>query len=826
MGNPTVLRGLPFFSLLSATVLATGALAQQPAVNLDQIRNGPADSPWDPAQWVNGNAGPSNAHFAETLSTAYRVTMTNLPTDGTEIWIALEFDIKHNDRHSLDYLTHFDRLEPHAFGHPTEVIDPRIGVPAVAGSPLLGDDMIPIPEPSSVGSPIPGQPGLSYQDLVADEGVGAVNMTGYNLNFTDITNGLQGDLMTANSSSQVVVSFIPTAPTALLAWGGHIGSRNDWGYDMDGVPRSAGGISGSPYHMRVVDWNIGNLGNQDRSLKSAAIFEPCPCEITGPTGPACPSSGALMYCGPDDGSYSWSVTGDATIVGATDEQCVSILPGTACNGSFTVILDTGCGVGGLIESCELTVPVQDLNSPSITCPSNLTIECGESTNPSNTGMANGSDDCSTATIGFSDSSAPGCGNTEVITRTWTASDDCGNSSSCDQIITVIDTTDPMITCPSNMTVECGESTSPSDTGTATTSDSCGNATVDFSDSSAPGCGNTEVITRTWTATDDCGNTASCDQIITIADNTPPTINCPTACTEIDCRVPHMFTITATDGCDSDPQISVTLDATSPEEVVLIDLGNGMYTIELLTTQACGDVTVRATATDDCGNTSDECTFQFECLDMACRLTAGGNARNKRVPGSNHWSVGGQVGAPTHVQPDACGEWTHRQHNGVDGRFTFHAGTSSAIAGTRIESVTCSDPDPCIPSGNPPSPAKDVDFTGIGSFRNIGNAGSGLFSQYVGQVSANQSLHWFEVNTEDLGEPGAGGTQNPPAAQCPPGGTPDSSGDCACPDFYRIRIYLLPEPPSATNPLIYETLDYLEGGNFQTHSPVNGGTCGG
>ena len=50
----------------------TSARPGQPAANLDQIRNGPANSPWDPANWVNGNAGPQNAHYYEGGSIRYR----------------------------------------------------------------------------------------------------------------------------------------------------------------------------------------------------------------------------------------------------------------------------------------------------------------------------------------------------------------------------------------------------------------------------------------------------------------------------------------------------------------------------------------------------------------------------------------------------------------------------------------------------------------------------------------------------------------------------------------------------------------------------------
>ncbi|MEY8867905.1 hypothetical protein AB9K24_00260, partial [Meridianimaribacter flavus] len=96
---------------------------------------------------------------------------------------------------------------------------------------------------------------------------------------------------------------------------------------------------------------------------------------------------------------------------------------------------------------------------------------------SQTGNATATDSCGSVTVTYSDSVAAGsCGNTQTITRTWTATDDCGNDVSQDQIINVIDTTDPVLTVPATTNVECGDSIDPSQTGNATATDSCGSVT--------------------------------------------------------------------------------------------------------------------------------------------------------------------------------------------------------------------------------------------------------------------------------------------------------------------------------------------------------------
>src|SRR5206468_1845338 len=60
------------------------------------------------------------------------------------------------------------------------------------------------------------------------------------------------------------------------------------------------------------------------------------------------------------------------------------------------------------------------------------------------------------TLTFADVTTPGnCPQAKDVTRTWTATDHCGNSSTASQVIHVVDTTAPAITAPPEpTTIQC------------------------------------------------------------------------------------------------------------------------------------------------------------------------------------------------------------------------------------------------------------------------------------------------------------------------------------------------------------------------------------
>src|SRR5262249_8440212 len=146
----------------------------------------------------------------------------------------------------------------------------------------------------------------------------------------------------------------------------------------------------------------------------------------------------------------------------------------------------------------------------------------------------------------------------MFDRTWSATDDCGNRSTCVQRITVRDTTPPALSVPADVVLECPADTRVEATGMAVAPDICGTVKVSYSDVVTNGCGGTKVISRTWTATDNSGNSTNAVQTISVIDTTPPTITGVPNKT-VECTAAWDFDPpTATDTCG---QVTITIVGT-------------------------------------------------------------------------------------------------------------------------------------------------------------------------------------------------------------------------------------------------------------------------
>ncbi|MCB0682320.1 MAG: HYR domain-containing protein, partial [Saprospiraceae bacterium] len=115
------------------------------------------------------------------------------------------------------------------------------------------------------------------------------------------------------------------------------------------------------------------------------------------------------------------------------------------------------------------------------------------------------------------------------TETYTVTDAAGNSASCSFTVTVNDTEDPVISCPSDITVnnEMGTCGANMEYAAPSYSDNCGSVTIALTG----GIGNSSFFpvgstTEEYTATDAAGNTASCSFTVTVNDTEDPEIACP------------------------------------------------------------------------------------------------------------------------------------------------------------------------------------------------------------------------------------------------------------------------------------------------------------
>ncbi|MBO3116302.1 gliding motility-associated C-terminal domain-containing protein, partial [Winogradskyella sp. DF17] len=247
---------------------------------------------------------------------------------------------------------------------------------------------------------------------------------------------------------------------------------------------------------------------------------------------------------------------------------------------------------GNASSTTATFTIEDISGPTFTVPADITIECDvDPTNLNITGdVTDETDNCSSGLqASYSDNATPGaCANESIITRTWTLMDECGNTSTLEQIINVVDNTIPTFTVPADITIECNlDPTDLSITGDVTDeADNCSTGLqATFQDIIVEGsCPNEYTIQRKWLLMDECENMNSYLQIITVQDTTAPIFNeslPPDISVECD-AIPEAEILTAFDNCED----------------IVVDFG------EEITAGACISdqiITRTWTAADSCGN---------------------------------------------------------------------------------------------------------------------------------------------------------------------------------------------------------------------------------
>jgi hypothetical protein len=441
-------------------------------------------------------------------------------------------------------------------------------------------------------------------------------------NFQEVNGEITGGGNLSCQTTSVTLCASTTTPGATFTWsvvpgsGGHILANNDSCIVVD---------SAGCYVLEVANPSLATCTTTDTLC---VIGTP----DTDPPTINCPSN-ATYACIEDvpDCPKSWAEFlaqgGTASDSSGIDTSSYSVncgsLVGGECGGTITRVFTISDNCGNT-ATCTQTIGVNDNIPPVVTnCPSGGDLGCNPTTIPAaDTSAFTATDNCMKLSKTWSDVVTGTCN--KMLTRTYTATDSCNNSVTCQQIFTWIDdTTDPVFTsCPPSQNLGCNPSTFPGP-GTATATDNCGTANVTAGALGAPVNTNGCVWTRTriYTATDTCGNTATCAQVFTyVIDNTPPVItSCPPS-QNLGCNpstFPGPGTATATDNCGAANVTAGPLGAP-------------------VNTNGCNWTRTRIyTATDACGNTST-CsqvftytvdtiapvfTFCPPAMDLGCNPTA-------------------------------------------------------------------------------------------------------------------------------------------------------------------------------------------------------------
>lgn len=241
---------------------------------------------------------------------------------------------------------------------------------------------------------------------------------------------------------------------------------------------------------------------------------------------------------------------------SADNAC--LIPLFLPEGDYEYTADVKSQYGWLsLASTNFTITCPPLPCLQYTCPTNKTVFCGTPWNfdpPTNI-----VDNCCTnfSVAHTTVTNATACPRT--ITRHWTIFDGCTNLAGCSQVVTLIDTNPPAMSCPPAKSVVCGSDWS---FDPPTILDDCGgtNVNVRFTTATSGEC--PLVLTRQWIADDGCGNTNTCSQTVTVWSHLPPTFACPANKT-VECGSPWGFDTPGVSlGCAMVPPPAVVLSTTT------------------------------------------------------------------------------------------------------------------------------------------------------------------------------------------------------------------------------------------------------------------------
>jgi gliding motility-associated-like protein len=371
--------------------------------------------------------------------------------------------------------------------------------------------------------------------------------------------------------SNITVSTNSTCQAVLSSLGNTVAFDN-----CSSVTVSNNAPAAFPIGSTTVTWTASDAaGNLTTATQTITVIDNTNPTITAPANV---SVNANASCQATGVSLGVPTTADNCTVASVTNNA----PATFPLGTTTVTWTVTDGSGNTAISIQ-TVTVIDNTNPTISAPSNVTVNANGSCVAFNVnlGTPTTADNCSVASV---TNNAPPTFALGTTTVTWTVIDGSGNSASATQVVTVVDNTSPSIIAPNNLTVNANTTCTATGVvlGNPIATDNCTVASVT---NNAPVAFPLGLSTVTWTATDAAGNSTTATQTITVIDNTNPTITAPAN-----------VSVNANASCQA-TGVSLGVPTTADNCTVAAVTNNAPATFPL------GTTTVTWTVTDGSGNTA-------------------------------------------------------------------------------------------------------------------------------------------------------------------------------------------------------------------------------
>jgi gliding motility-associated-like protein len=343
----------------------------------------------------------------------------------------------------------------------------------------------------------------------------------------------------------------------------------------------------------------------------------------------------ILPCNPTaaqiSGAFGTASVSDNCSVGLAATGTLGAETGSGCTFSVTKTWTVTDACGNTGNATQTVTFTRDTIKPVIVLAPPSAVPLCNPTPSDLTGAFGGATVTDNCSVGLTPSGTVGTetfvsGCTYSITKTWTATDACGNvANPVTQVILYRkDTTKPVITLTPAGTVPCNPTPGQISGafGNATVTDNCSaglTATGTLGAETGSGC--TFSVTKTWTVTDSCGNTGTATQTLTFTRDTQVPIITLTPAGTLQCNpsasdIAGAFgTATVTDNCSSGLTATGTLGA---------ETGSG----------CTFSVTKTWTVTDACGNTgtaTQTVTFTRDTQLPVITLTAAGTVPCNPTP---------------------------------------------------------------------------------------------------------------------------------------------------------------------------------------------------